>query len=326
MAGQNNSDHQTYYVPEQSRMAILASIGLAMIAVGAAGYINSLTFDTDGSTSGVILVSGLLFFTAVLSTWFGLTIKENLNGMNSEQLKRSYRIGMQWFIFSEVMFFAAFFGALFYVRNLAGPWLAGDSEAGAMNHILWPSFEYNWPMLTTPQDAVGGIDTQAAMGHVANNGTHTGPENHMMFPGFEKMLGWLPLWNTLLLVTSSVLLEFAHHALKAGKRGAFNAWLGATLVLGFVFVGLQALEYYEAYEHYGLYLDSGIYGATFFMLTGFHGFHVIMGAVMLSVQFFRSVFKGHFTSEDHFGFEAASWYWHFVDVVWILLVVVVYFV
>ncbi len=323
MAGQNNSDYQTYYVPEQSWMAILASIALGLIVLGVSGGINSMTYNTDGSTSWVLFFGGLLMLSAVLATWFGTAIKENLAGMNSDQLKRSYRIGMQWFIFSEVMFFFCFFGVLFYLRNLAGPWLQGDG-AGVMNTLLWPDFTYEWPLMNTPQDAIGGIEGQAAAGHLANNGVHTGPERNMAWPGFSNLLHWLPFWNTLLLISSSVFLEFAHHALKHNKRGAFNAWLGLTLVFGFVFVGLQALEYYEAYEIYGLKLNSGVYGATFFLLTGFHGFHVCMGAGMLLVQFIRSVKGKHFTAEDHFGFEASSWYWHFVDVVWVFLVFVVY--
>ena len=324
MAGENNSDYQTYYVPDQSWLAIITAAALGLVVIGVGGGINSMTYETDGSTSWMIFFAGMALLAGTLFNWFRITIKENLAGMNSEQLKRSYRIGMQWFIFSEVMFFFCFFGVLFYVRNLSGPWLAGDTEATMMNSILWPNFEYSWPLMNTPQDAMGGVDAQAAAGYMANNGVHTGPERNMSFPGFENLLHWLPFWNTLLLVSSSVFLEFAHHGLKHGKRGVFNAWLGLALVFGFVFVGLQAYEYYEAYHEYGLQLNSGIYGATFFMLTGFHGFHVCLGAGMLLFQFCRSIFGKDFTAEDHFGFEASSWYWHFVDVVWIFLVCVVY--
>ncbi|NRB37870.1 MAG: cytochrome c oxidase subunit 3 [Pseudomonadales bacterium] len=323
MSGQHNSDYQTYYVPEQSWMAILASIALGLMVIGAAGGINSLTYKTDGSTSWVLLIGGMMLLAGVLATWFTITIRENLAGMNSAQLKRSYRLGMQWFIFSEVMFFFCFFGVLLYLRTLSGPWLSGDG-AGVMNTILWPNFVYEWPLMATPQDAMGGLDAQNAAGHLANNGVHKGPAQNMAFPGFADLLHWLPFWNTLLLVSSSVFLEFAHHALKHDKRRVFNLWLAATLVFGFSFVILQIVEYHEAYSEYGLFLNSGVYGATFFLLTGFHGFHVCMGACILLVQFCRSVMGRQFTAEDHFGFEAASWYWHFVDVVWICLVFVVY--
>lgn len=319
MAGQKAEDYQTYYVPEQSSMAILSSVCLALVVIGVAGGINSLSTDASGAISWFMFAAGLVMFIGVLSVWFGIAIKENLQGMNSEQLKRSYRIGMQWFIFSEVMFFASFFGALFYFRTISGPELGSE-----VNSILWNGFNYDWPLLVTPQDAVGGVAGQAKLGYLANNGEFAGAAKDLTFWSAEKWYMWLPLWNTVLLVTSSVTCEFAHHALKDNKRSSFNLWLGITLVLGFVFVGLQAVEYYEAYHHYGLTLETGTYGSIFFMITGFHGFHVCLGAIMLLVQWLRSMGKGHFTAEDHFGFEASAWYWHFVDVVWIFVMIVVY--
>jgi cytochrome c oxidase subunit 3 len=325
MSGENNSDYQTYYVPEQSYMAISASVSLALAVVGVAGGINSISYETDGSASWFMFAAGLAMLAVTMFIWFGLTIKENLQGMNSEQLKRSYRIGMQWFIFSEVMFFACFFGVLFYVRTFSGPWLAGlGDHDGFTNSLLWNGFTYDWPMLVTPQDAIGGVDVQAKLGHVAVNGTFAGAHTSMAFPGWAHIQHWLPVYNTLLLVLSSVWCEIAHHALKKNQRKKFNIFLGLTLLFGFTFVYVQYLEYHEAYVDYGLTLGAGVYGATFFMLTGFHGFHVCLGAFMLLVQWIRSVSKGHFTAEDHFGFEASAWYWHFVDVVWIFLVVVVY--
>ena len=217
---------------------------------------------------------------------------------------------MAWFIFSEVMFFAAFFGALFYVRTFAVPWLAGDGAKGdAITAIeLWQGFESTWPVITTPDQ---GSEYVLA-------------EKSMSWPGWDHALKWLPLWNTIVLLSSSVTVHIAHLALKNGNRKKFNTMLGVTVGLALIFVGLQAAEYYEAYAHYGLTLNSGIYGSTFFMLTGFHGFHVMMGGFMLAVMLARSVFAGHFEEHDHFGFEAASWYWHFVDVVWVMLFLFVY--
>ena len=324
MAGQNNSDYQTYYVPEQSKLAIFASTSLGMMLIGVANGINSSSGHFKGyesSTGWWLFFCGLALFGATLFTWFSTTIKENLKGMNSDQLKRSYRMGMQWFIFSEVMFFSAFFGALFYVRNFAGPWLAGEGGGREFNaSILWQGFQYVWPLMHTPQDAVGGVAHQI----IANNGVFTGPERNMSFASADSLFKWLPFWNTLLLVSSSVWCEFAHHALKKNERSKFNFWLFITLLCGFSFVFLQYKEYHEAFTEYGLTLQSGTYGTTFFMLTGFHGFHVCMGAFMLTIQWLRSVKSKHFTPEDHFGFEASAWYWHFVDVVWIFLMAVVY--
>jgi cytochrome c oxidase subunit 3 len=313
------SEHgqSTYYVPEQSKYPFLASIGVAIMLVGVATWLNDLHANRPGSPA--ILMGGFLVLAIVLFNWFGTAIRENNQGMNSLQLKRSYRIGMQWFIFSEVMFFATFFGGLFYVRELVGPWLAGEGVGEFTNKLLWPGFQFSWPMMETPQQAVGGVANQL----IANQGVFVGPEKNMSWPGVANAAHWLPLWNTILLVASSVTCEIAHHSLKAGKRSGFIVMLGFTLVLAFAFVYLQAVEYHHAYSEMGLTLESGIYGTTFFMLTGFHGFHVCLGALILLVMFLRAL-KGHFNKEDHFGFEGASWYWHFVDVVWIFLVAVVY--
>jgi cytochrome c oxidase subunit 3 len=220
-------------------------------------------------------------------------------GLNSDQLKRSYVWGMGWFIFSEVMFFAAFFGALFYVRVVSSDHL--DASAS----LLWNGFESTWPLLQTPDMAVSGDAAK--------------------FKGPEALIDpWhLPLVNTILLLTSSVTVHFAHTALKKHNHKGFNLWLALTVALGIAFIICQVIEYKEAYTELGLTLKSGIYGTTFFLLTGFHGAHVTLGTLMLGIQLLRGL-KGHFTHDDCFGFEASSWYWHFVDVVWVGLFIFVY--
>lgn len=234
----------------------------------------------------------------MLFGWFGAVVKESRAGLYSPQLDRSFRWGMSWFIFSEVMFFLAFFGALFYVRVLAGPWLGGEGAKGVA-HMLWPTFEFTWPLLHTPDPK--------------------------LFPPPKEVIDpWhLPLINTILLVSSSVTITIAHHALRRDHRGPLKFWMALTILLGLSFIALQAFEYHEAYTKLGLTLGSGIYGATFFMLTGFHGAHVTLGTIILIVMFVR-ILRGHFNPEKHFGFEAASWYWHFVDVVWVGLFIFVY--
>lgn len=297
----------TYYVPEQSRLPIWASFGLFLTVFGAAHWMN-------GNAQGpYVFLAGGLVFAFVLWNWFGAVINENMAGLNSAQLKRSYVWGMGWFIFSEVMFFAAFFGALFYVRNLALPWLSGEGNNAATNEFLWNGFEAAWPLMTTPDMAVNGDAASVR-----------GPEQNMSFSEAGSLWTWLPFWNTVLLLTSSVTVHFAHSAIKNNARKAFNWWLGGTIVLAIAFLILQVEEYVHAYTAMGLTLDSGIYGTTFFMLTGFHGMHVFLGTFMLAVMWFRSVLKGHFKPDDNFGFEAASWYWHFVDVVWVGLFFAVY--
>jgi cytochrome c oxidase subunit 3 len=204
------------------------------------------------------------------------------------------------------MFFAAFFGALFYVRSIAAPWLGGEGDKGFTGEYLWPAFDATWPIVSNPDTSL-----------------FPGPAESMAAPSLSSWGSYLPFWNTVILLTSSVTVHFAHSAIKVQNRSRIIMWLGVTVVLGIIFLILQAEEYIVAYNDMGLTLSSGIYGSTFFVLTGFHGFHVTLGTVILLVQFIRSV-KGHFSAEDCFGFEAASWYWHFVDVVWVGLFVFVY--
>ncbi|MAT94245.1 MAG: cytochrome c oxidase subunit 3 [Halioglobus sp.] len=317
-----STEYEKYYVPEKSKLAVCATIGLVLSIYGAASIMNDMTFGdpSEPTSSWSIFLCGLFFFMGTLFVWFRTAIRENIAGMNSVQLKKSYVLGMFWFIFSEVMFFFAFFGALFYVRTLAGPWLAGEGDGGRMNGLLWPGFEFSWPMMITPQEAVGGAAAQP----IANNGSFTSAETSMAFAEAKAWYAWLPLWNTLILLSSSFTCHIAHQGILNGERKKFNLWLAITVLLGIIFLCLQVLEYYEAYAHFGLTLNSGIYGSTFFMLTGFHGFHVFMGMTMLLIQLLRSVRGGHFTADDHFGFEASSWYWHFVDVVWVFLFLFVY--
>ena len=133
----------------------------------------------------------------------------------------------------------------------------------------------------------------------------------------------IPFINTVILVSSGGTVTLAHWALKKNERGKLVWWLFATVALGLLFLALQAYEFAHAYADLNLTLGSGVYGSTFFMLTGFHGLHVTIGAIMLLVMLIRSM-RGHFTPEHHFAFEAAAWYWHFVDVVWIGLFIFVY--
>jgi len=314
--------YEKYYVPESSSLAVRATIGLVLSVFGAALVLNDMTYgrEQEASNSVWVLTAGLVFFVLTLASWFGTVIKENMAGMNSGQLNQSYVLGMFWFIFSEVMFFAAFFGALLYVRQFAGPWLAGEGDGGRMSGLLWPGFEFSWPPVSTPQEVVGGVDAQV----IANNGAFVSQEKSMAPADAHAWYAWLPMWNTLILLSSSATVHVAHTALLADDRQKFNLWLGITVGLALVFLVLQAAEYYEAYADFGLTLNSGIYGSTFFMLTGFHGFHVAMGMTMLLVQLVRSLKNRHFTATDHFGFEASSWYWHFVDVVWVFLFLFVY--
>ncbi len=234
--------------------------------------------------------------------WFHDVIGESRSGVYNHQVDRSFRMGMMWFIFSEVMFFAAFFGALFYARSLAVPWIGGEGVKVFNKLLLWPNYDPSWP--TNGPARIGGHEDGS----------------FQIIPAFG-----LPALNTAILLTSGITITIAHHALQAGKRTQLKIFLAATFVLGFLFVGLQAEEYMHAYKELGLRLSTGIYGSTFFMLTGFHGLHVTIGAIMLVIIWLR-VMKGHFTPKSHFAFEGVAWYWHFVDVVWLGLFIFVYWI
>jgi cytochrome c oxidase subunit 3 len=171
-----------------------------------------------------------------------------------------------------------------------------------MNYLLWEGFQFSWPMMQTPQEAVGGAGSQL----IANNGSFASPGQSMAFSEAHAWYAWLPLWNTIILLSSSVTVHFAHMGLLDGDRKKFNTWLAVTVALGYIFIGLQIAEYYEAYAHFGLTLNSGIYGSTFFMLTGFHGFHVFMGMTMLAIQLYRSVRNGHFTADGPLRFRGVE--------------------
>ncbi len=287
--------HGAYFIPEPSRWPLVGSIALFTTFVGAGLYLN-------GSTS-VVLFIGLAMVIYMFFGWFSDVIKESLAGNYNDQVDISFRWGMSWFIFSEVMFFAAFFGALFYIRVLSVPWLAGDTPT---SEFLWPDFQFVWPLLTTP-DMTQPLASQ--------------------FTAIKEVIpAWgIPAINTGILLTSGATITFAHWALKKDSRAGLCFWLAATVVLGAIFIVLQAYEYIHAYGDLDLKLSSGVYGSTFFMLTGFHGFHVLMGATMILIILLRSL-KGHFTAKDHFAFEGVAWYWHFVDVVWLGLFVFVYWV
>ncbi len=279
-----------YFIPHDARWPIFTSIGLFILFTGVSVLLNG------GDLGKWVAFGGLAIVLIMVFRWFGEVIGESEDGTYNPQVGMSFRMGMGWFIFSEVMFFACFFGVLWYTRNLSLPWLGGQGNNFFTNQLVWQGFENEWP--------------SNGPGNIGGNFLPMGP--------------WgIPAINTAILLTSGVTLTIAHHALKENNRSVLNIFLLLTFLLGFVFIGLQAKEYIEAYQEMGLTLGSGIYGSTFFMLTGFHGLHVTLGAIMLVVVWLRCI-KGHFTPDRHFAFEGVAWYWHFVDVVWLILFIFVY--
>jgi cytochrome c oxidase subunit 3 len=289
MSDAHAHDSGHYYVPHSSKWPIIGSAAFFTFLLGVIALLNHWT-------PAWAMLPGFALVVYMFIGWFGDVIKENNTGLYGLDVDRSFRMGMMWFIFSEVMFFAAFFGALFYARQFALPWLSGEGDGALTNQFLWQGFTAGWP--TNGPSEIGGA--------------------------FQTIPAWgLPLINTLILLTSGVTITIAHHALKAGHRRSLLVWLGATVLLGAIFLFYQAEEYIHAYRDLNLTLGSGIYGSTFFMLTGFHGMHVFLGTVMLAIIWLRCL-KGHFSKDHHFAFEAVAWYWHFVDVVWLGLFLFVY--
>ncbi|MBC7916608.1 MAG: cytochrome c oxidase subunit 3 [Rhodoferax sp.] len=280
-----------YFVPGPSRHPAMAALGLFFVILGAGQWVNGADW---GKYS---LLFGLAFWLFVLYQWFSDAVSESLSGQYGRKIDISFRWSMTWFIFSEVMFFGAFFTALWWARSHSVPEL-GNLE----NAILWPDFKAVWPSVVA--------------------GATTSPAN--IVEPFQTMGPWpLPTINTGLLLTSGVTLTIAHHALLENKLSKTIGYMWITVLLGLTFLLVQGYEYYHAYTDLNLKLSSGVFGSTFFMLTGFHGFHVFVGMLMLLFITLR-LQKGHFSADKHFGFEGAAWYWHFVDVVWLGLYILVY--
>jgi cytochrome c oxidase subunit 3 len=285
MSSAHSSTAPHYYVPGPSNWPMVGMIAIGLTMAGAVAVVNR------GDFGWYLLAAGFATLVYMLFGWFGAVIRESERGDYGSNVDLSFRWGMSWFIFSEVMFFAAFFGTLYYARVFSVPEL-GSFE----NRLLWPDFSPAWPT-----DGPGGT-----------------------VEPFKTIPAWpIPTINTILLITSGIWLTLSHHALIANQRTKAVFWLALTLVFGFTFLGLQIYEYVHAHQDLNLRLSSGIFGSTFYMLTGFHGFHVLIGALMLTVVMLR-LMRGHFRPDHHFAFEGAAWYWHFVDVVWIGLYIIVY--
>ena len=223
--------NEKYYVPHGTYWPIIGSIGVSTLFVGFANQMHDVSWGWPVMVLGFAIIAFMLF------GWIGTVVSESIGGLYNTQVDKSFRWGMSWFIFSEVMFFAAFFGALLYARVLSVPWLGGEYN-NIYTPELWEGFKSAWPLITTP-------------GEVGQNGV-------TFATNFKLVDTWgLPALNTGLLLTSGVTLTYAHHALRAGHRNALMAWMLATIALGVVFLGFQITEYGHAY-HDGLKLTLSL--------------------------------------------------------------------
>lgn len=281
-----------YFIPEPSKWPVIAVSGIFILFIGLIMWMNGVAIGNFLMPAGFVVILFLFY------GWFKDVIKESMSGQYNSSVSTSFRHGMLWFITSEVFFFVSFFGSLYYLRTITIPYLGGEGHLGSSN-LLWENFSNTWPLINLP-DATNYSPAKEAMGAMG-----------------------LPLWNTIILLSSGATLTWAHWGLKKDDNKQLVRGLAFTVALGCLFLGLQAYEYGHAYSEMNLTLKSGIYGSTFYMLTGFHGMHVTLGTIMLIVIMIRSM-KHHFSEQSHFGFEAVAWYWHFVDVVWLGLYVFVY--
>ena len=298
MADAHAKPHHDYHLVNPSPWPLVSSIAVTIMMVGAVVWMKGLAPAEAGTVTGALLAKGdkILFFVGLAGVlvamfgWWADVIKESRAGDHTPVVQIGLRYGMLLFIASEVMFFVAFFW-VFFEMSLFNEARTHIPEVGA-----WADTAKAWS---------------------------TWPPK-----GIETLDAWqLPLLNTVILLLSGTTVTWAHHALAQGDRKATKIGLLITVALGVLFTAVQAYEYHHIL-HENLFfneeaINSGLYGSIFFMATGFHGFHVLIGTIFLAVCLLR-LLAGQFTKDKHFGFEAAAWYWHFVDVVWLFLFAFVY--
>ena len=273
-----------YHLVNPSPWPLIGSFAATVMAVGGVIWMKGL-FGLEKGTWWVFALG----FAGILYTfigWWAEVIKEANAGDHTPVVSIGLRYGMILFIASEVMFFVAWFWIFFEMALFHGARTVSGIEEVRTAWAAWPP------------------------------------------KGIETVSAWhLPLVNTLTLLLSGTTVTWAHHALQTGDRKGARNGLILTVLLGILFTAIQAYEYHHILTEKLFYSEeaanAGLYGSSFFMATGFHGFHVLIGTIFLAVCLIR-LMRGGFTPKQHFGFEAAAWYWHFVDVVWLFLFAFIY--
>ena len=298
MADAHAAPHHDYHLVNPSPWPLVSSFAVTVMMVGAVVWMKGLVGDDAGPVAAALLgegekalfIAGFVGVLVSMFAWWADVIKESKAGDHTPVVSIGLRYGMVLFIASEIMFFAAFFWMFFEMA------IFNEARANIPEVALWADTATAWS---------------------------TWPPK-----GIETLEAWqLPLLNTVILLLSGTTVTWAHHALQVGDRSAAKTGLLITVALGVLFTAVQAYEYYHI-VHENLFFNeeaanSGLYGSIFFMATGFHGFHVLIGTIFLAVCLFR-LYAGQMSPAKHFGFEAAAWYWHFVDVVWLFLFAFVY--
>nr|WP_298926647.1 cytochrome c oxidase subunit 3 [uncultured Erythrobacter sp.] len=284
MAGNVNHD---YHILEPDIWPLVGSISAVTFT---SGLVLNMHPDTFGTSGGIVMWAGLAGLIATFFMWFKNIVVEAQQGDHTPVVQLHMRYGMILFIASEVMFFVGWFWSFF-------------------DFALFPA-----PLSVTDAGTAAQVTANAFLGDNTATGGTLVPQGMEVLDAFS-----LPLLNTLILLCSGTTVTWAHHALIHGDRDGLKKGLWATIALGALFSAIQAYEYSIAPFNFG----QNTYSSAFYMATGFHGFHVLIGTIFLAVCLFRA-YKGHFTPRQHFGFEAAAWYWHFVDVVWLFLFIAVY--
>ncbi len=313
MADSHAKPNHDYHLVDPSPWPALASLSAFIMAVGAIAWMRTVPSDPSSGLQlpGLMLRGattfyvGAAFVCAIAFMWWRDVIREAHKGDHTPVVQLHLRYGMILFIASEVMFFVAwfwaFFDAAFFPAEIYGLPIHGPDGVTPSDKSILGMVDRNaltgghWPPKAVAQTAAGGN-----------------------FKGTFDPWG-LPFINTLILLLSGTTVTWAHHALLKDDRKGLIWGLTLTVILGMLFTACQAYEY----MHAGFSFGGHLYGATFFMATGFHGAHVLIGTIFLFVCLMRAL-AGHFTSKQHFGFEAAAWYWHFVDVVWLFLFACIY--
>jgi cytochrome c oxidase subunit 3 len=275
-----------YHLIPPSPWPLVASVSATLMALGGVAWMKGLFGIAEGNP--VLFFAGLAGVLYSMFGWWSDVVKESRQGDHTPVVSIGLRYGMIMFIASEVMFFVAWFWIFFEMALFHEHRTLSAIEEVRTAWATWPP------------------------------------------AGVETVPAWnLPLVNTLILLLSGTTVTWAHHALQQGDRKGAKIALALTIGLGALFTAIQAYEYHHILEHKYFFnedaTNSGLYGSSFFMATGFHGFHVLIGTIFLAVCLIR-LLRGQFTPQKHFGFEAAAWYWHFVDVVWLFLFAFIYVV